>query len=64
MQHYVGQMPKAAKLDIAYSGIGGKTASTSHGGFDNDAPTLTTIMGRILDKEVPFPPIPDELTGY
>ena len=53
MQRYVKQMPKAAKLDIAYSGIGGKTASTSHGGFDNDAPTLTTIMARILDKKVP-----------
>ena len=64
MQLYVKQMPKAAKLDFAYSAPGGKTASTSHGGFDNDALTLTTIMSRILNKKVPVPPTDDELTGY
>jgi hypothetical protein len=64
MQHYVDDMPRGGKLDIAYSGVGGKTASTSHGGFDNDALTLTTIMARILDRGVPEPPIADELTGY
>ena len=64
MQRYVKQMPNSTKLDIAYSGLGGKAASTSHGGFDNDALTLTTIMARILDKKVPAPPTRDELTGY
>jgi hypothetical protein len=57
-------MPTAANLDISYSKPGGKTASTTHGGFDNDPVTLTTIMSRILGKQVPAPPTTDELTGY
>lgn len=64
MQRYVKQMPTATKLDIAYAARRGKSTSTSHGGFDNDAPTLTTIMERILGKKAPAPPTADELTGY
>jgi Papain family cysteine protease len=65
MQAFVNSMPTSpAKLAIAYSKTGGDTASTSHGGFDNDAPTLTTIMSRILRKKVPKPPTADQLTGY
>jgi hypothetical protein len=64
MELFVKTMPTSAKLAIAYSGQDGKTASTTHGGFDNDAPTLTTIMSRILGKKVPKPPTADELTGY
>jgi hypothetical protein len=65
MQAYVRDMPSASKLDIAYShGSGGKTASRSHGGFDNDPVTLGTIMSRVLGKPVPLPPKADELTGY
>jgi hypothetical protein len=64
MQLYVKGMPTAANLDISYSKPGGKTASTTHGGFDNDPVTLTTIMSRILGKQVPAPPTTDELTGY
>jgi hypothetical protein len=65
MQAYASQMPSHSKLEIAYSqGAGGKTSSRSHGGFDNDPATLTTIMSRILGKPVPRPPKADELTGY
>jgi hypothetical protein len=49
------------KIDYARSAV---TASTSHGGFDNDAVTLTSIMGRILQGAVPKPPQKEELTGY
>jgi hypothetical protein len=66
MQHYVSGMPnQGARMKIDYSAKGNTvTASTSHGGFDNDAPTLTTIMSRILGKSVSKPPVPSELTGY
>lgn len=65
MQIYAPQMPSLSKLEVAYStGSNGKTASRSHGGFDNDATTLGTIMSRVLGKPVPHPPKADELTGY
>jgi hypothetical protein len=64
MQVFAKGMPTGAKLNIAYSASGGKTASRTHGGFDNDAATLTTIMSHILGKKVPRPPTSDELTGY
>jgi hypothetical protein len=63
MQHY--EMPPHPKLEIAYADPAGAiTTSQSHGGFDNDAPTLTTVMSRILGRTVPHPPRPEELTGY
>lgn len=64
MQLFVKEMPANAKLQIAYSGQDGKTDSKTHGDFDNDALTLTTIMSRILGKKVPKPPTAEELTGY
>lgn len=62
MQKYA--LPQGPKLDIAYSKPGGSTTSTTHGGFDNDVATLTTIMARILGKKPEKPPKADELTGY
>jgi hypothetical protein len=64
MQLFVKEMPANAKLQIAYSGQDGKIDSKTHGDFDNDALTLTTIMSRILGKKVPKPPTAEELTGY
>ena len=64
MAKYHGGLPSSARLKISYSGVGGDSQSTSHGGFDNDAATLTTIMNRIAGKPVPLPPRPNELTGY
>jgi papain like protease len=65
MQIFAGGIPAHPKIDIAYSQPkGGVTASASHGGFDNDRATMTTIMARILGKKVPNPPTADELTGY
>jgi hypothetical protein len=63
MQLFAKGLPTSSKLSIAYSGSG-LTASTSHGGFDNDALTLTTIMSRVLGTKVPKPPTEDEMTGY
>ena len=64
MQIYADKMPSGARIDIAYSGLRSGTASRTHGGFDNDSVTLTTIMSRILGRRVPLPPTADELTGY
>lgn len=65
MQLYVEKMPKHSRLVIDYSKpAGGATASKTHGGFDNDPATLTTIMSRILESRVPKPPSAEELTGY
>ena len=66
MQRFAAKLPNQGakfKIDLAAK-ASSVTASTSHGGFDNDAPTLTTIMSRILGMKVPKPPLPTELTGY
>jgi Papain family cysteine protease len=62
MQRYA--LPQGPKLDIAYSKPGGPTTSRTHGGFDNDVATLTSIMEHILAKKPEKPPKADELTGY
>jgi hypothetical protein len=65
MQFYAGGLSSGSKIDIAYAATDSSiTASRSHGGFDNDAATLATVMSRILGKPVLHPPTPDELTGY
>ncbi|WP_416193744.1 C1 family peptidase [Nitrobacter sp. TKz-YC01] len=64
MQLFRGGMPTHSRLDIEYSSPKGKTASRTHGGFDNDASTLTTVMSRILGAAAPVPPRNDELMGY
>lgn len=64
MQVFADQLGGSNKLKIYVSRKGGETASTSHGGFDNDAATLTTIMARIIGHAPEFPPKESELTGY
>ncbi len=65
MQIFAKRMPSHPRLVIAYSGsAGGESASKTHGGFDNDVATMTTIMSRIRGAKVPLPPSADELTGY
>ncbi|WP_424630447.1 C1 family peptidase [Bradyrhizobium sp. SYSU BS000235] len=63
METFKSKMPKLAKLLTDYS-PNGRTGSVSHGGFDNDVKTISTIMERILGKAPKFPPRSDELTGY
>jgi len=63
MQAYAGQMPKGARLSVDLS-RSQSTASTTHGGFDNDVATMSAIMSRILGRPAPLPPTGDELTGY
>lgn len=63
MEVYAGMMPKSGKISISYS-QSSETRSTSHGGFDNDVATLTTIMARIIGHQVSCPPMKGELTGY
>lgn len=65
MEIYSRHMPSSAKLDIAFASPRSQiTASQTHGGFDNDVATLTTIMSRVLGAPAPFPPKTSELTGY
>ncbi len=63
MQVYRGNLPTSSKLSIDLS-TSALTASTSHGGFDNDVKTLTAIMSRVLGDAVPEPPTSNELIGY
>jgi hypothetical protein len=63
MKIHAGDLVSSNKLSIDYS-VSEQTASTSHGGFDNDFRTLSTIMSRVLGHVVPHPPVADELTGY
>lgn len=49
------------KIDRAESST---TRSTTHGGFDNDAATMTTIMSRIARGKLSKPPTEEELVGY
>jgi len=63
MQRYRKNIPNNSRLEIDYSSSN-RTASKTHGGFDNDAVTLTTIMSRILGKAPARPPRADELIGY
>jgi hypothetical protein len=63
MELYANQLSTSGKTLISYS-RSAETASTSHGGFDNDVATLTTIMSRILGRTADRPPTTDELVGY
>ena len=63
MQLHRNQLVKSPRLAIDYAS-GGATKSESHGSFDNDAATLSTIMKRILGKKLDDAPRPDELVGY
>ncbi|MEA1921744.1 MAG: hypothetical protein U9N63_03730 [Pseudomonadota bacterium] len=52
-------------MSIHYSnGKKGVTTSTSHGGFDNDAGTMNTIMARILGKALVKLFAGKEMKGY
>lgn len=65
MQIFAKDMPSHPRLVIAYAGsAGGETTSKTHGGFDNDPATLTTIMSRVVGVPVALPPTAEELTGY
>ena len=65
MQRYSKKLARHPGLSINYSdGKKGDTASSSHGGFDNDVKTMNTIMARILAKAPAEPFTPDEMKGY
>ncbi|NTV14468.1 MAG: C1 family peptidase [Desulfobulbaceae bacterium] len=65
MQLYAKQLAATSQLNIRYSdGQEGATSSTSHGGFDNDANTMNTILRRVLGAEAALPYLPPEMEGY
>jgi Papain family cysteine protease/Alpha/beta hydrolase of unknown function (DUF900) len=65
MEKFAAELPTWPSLEVTYAKKDGKVcASTSHGGFDNDGATLTTIISHILGTAAK-PPVKDsELTGY
>ncbi|WP_139108233.1 MULTISPECIES: C1 family peptidase [unclassified Ensifer] len=63
MEIFSGNLSPSAALAIDRS-ISKATASTTHGGFDNDPVTMSTIMERILGHKPPKPPTAEEMVGY
>ena len=61
-----GKLKRAPGLDLIISKGAKKarTSSTTHGGFDNDANTMNSVMKRILGAAPPLPFKSDELTGF
>lgn len=52
-------------LEIIYAGEGSsQSASTSHGGFDNDLATMNGLLRLILGKAPEKPFTAEEMTGY
>jgi len=66
MQLYSKKLTVPSGMKVYYSKGEKKdvTSSTSHGGFDNDANTMNTIMTQILGKAPKEPFTPDEMKGY
>jgi pimeloyl-ACP methyl ester carboxylesterase len=60
MTRYAGEVPSHAALEVITSaGANGsetRSTSTTHGGFDNDTPTMNTVLTDIVGKtpERPF----------
>ena len=62
MQKYSAELPGEPDLEFIYSdGRSGRSTSRSHGGFDNDAPTMNDILATILGSPPPKPFTPEEL---
>lgn len=65
MQRYAEKLIVHPGMSIHCSnGKRGVTSSISHGGFDNDAGTMNTIMARILGKAPAKPFTGKEMKGY
>jgi Papain family cysteine protease len=59
MALYLARLPKWPSLQVEYATRGSPvSASLSHGGFDNDGVTFTTMISRMLGRAVK-PPIAD-----
>jgi len=65
MAKYHDKVDSGPGLTVRISnGAGGVTASRTHGGFDNDAATMNSVMTRILGAAPPQPFTPAELKGF
>ena len=62
--HKAAKRGPGLKFIISDGGDEGASASTSHGGFDNDANTMNDVMKRILGKNPPSPFSKEELQGF
>ena len=62
MQKYSTKLSAKPGLKFVYSdGRSGRSTSRSHGGFDNDAPTMNDILATVLGAPPPQPFTPEEL---
>ncbi len=54
MMRHADEVPAHAALEVIVSagpnGAEQRTTSTTHGGFDNDVPTMNTLLGDVLGK--------------
>ena len=66
MQRYASRLKAHPSLKIIYSDgkSGNITRSTAHGGFDNDARTMNSLLKRILGAAPPDPYQDSEMKGY
>lgn len=65
MEAYSKKLPGIAGLDFVYSdGRGERSASTTHGGFDNDLVTMNDLLKQILGKAPSIPFTKEEMKGY
>lgn len=65
MEKYSKQLQKHKALNIYYSdGKSAATASTSHGGFDNDLNTMNGILERVLGHKPKLPFTAKEMEGF
>lgn len=65
MQKFSSVLDGTKNLNIEYSsGRGSVTRSKSHGGFDNDATTMNSMLKRILSRSPKKPFTKQEMKGY
>ncbi len=65
MQTYSAALPRKQRLKFAYSdGRNALSASTSHGGFDNDPNTMNDILKTILGAASSKPFTKTDLGGF
>lgn len=65
MELHQAKLKHAGELVINLSAADSAvTSATTHGGFDNDAPTLNTIMEAILGHKPKHPAVESEVQGY
>jgi hypothetical protein len=65
MQKHSKKIAARSNLEFVYSdGRGRRTASETHGGFDNDKATMNDLLKTVLGKKPSKPFDDDEMKGF